>query len=109
MSRHRDLWKDHEVFTTLLSHSEETLPEEKVNTGIVQETPALPTESKTKQEPYGPGTLGCTYELCAGIVDKNKTLKQIAQDEIHEETGTYPSYLTHLRSKMYTYSGNNSQ
>ena len=29
----------------------------------------------------------CTYELCAGIVDKNITLKKIAQEEIDEECG----------------------
>ena len=30
---------------------------------------------------------GFTYELCAGIVDKNKTLIEIAKEEILEETG----------------------
>ena len=29
----------------------------------------------------------CTYELCAGIVDKDKPLKVIAQEEIDEECG----------------------
>ncbi len=29
----------------------------------------------------------CTYELCAGIVDKNKSLEIIAQEEIDEECG----------------------
>lgn len=29
----------------------------------------------------------CTYELCAGIVDKNKTLVEIAKEEIDEECG----------------------
>ena len=29
----------------------------------------------------------CTYELCAGIVDKNKSLEQIAKEEIDEECG----------------------
>jgi len=29
----------------------------------------------------------CTYELCAGIVDKNKSLAQIAKEEIDEECG----------------------
>lgn len=29
----------------------------------------------------------CTYELCAGIVDKNISLKQIAKEEIDEECG----------------------
>ena len=30
---------------------------------------------------------GFTYELCAGIVDKSKSLIEIAQEEILEETG----------------------
>jgi UDP-sugar diphosphatase len=30
---------------------------------------------------------GFTYELCAGICDKDKSLKQIAIEEIEEETG----------------------
>jgi UDP-sugar diphosphatase len=30
---------------------------------------------------------GFTYELCAGIVDKDKSLKQIAKEEILEECG----------------------
>ncbi len=29
----------------------------------------------------------CTYELCAGIVDKNKSLIEIAKEEIDEECG----------------------
>ena len=32
-------------------------------------------------------TDGMTYELCAGIVDKDKTLIEIAQEEIDEECG----------------------
>lgn len=34
-----------------------------------------------------PATLGLTIELCAGIVDKNKPLVEIAQDELMEECG----------------------
>ena len=34
-----------------------------------------------------PGTMGVTYELCAGIVDKAASLKQIAKEEIFEECG----------------------
>ncbi|XP_013402709.1 uridine diphosphate glucose pyrophosphatase-like isoform X1 [Lingula anatina] len=34
-----------------------------------------------------PGELGITYELCAGIVDKDKNLDVIAQEEILEECG----------------------
>ena len=30
---------------------------------------------------------GFTYELCAGIIDKNKTIEEIAKEEIFEECG----------------------
>ena len=33
------------------------------------------------------GELGMTIELCAGIVDKDKDVAEIAQAEILEETG----------------------
>ncbi|XP_011159704.1 uridine diphosphate glucose pyrophosphatase NUDT14 [Solenopsis invicta] len=34
-----------------------------------------------------PATLGLTLELCAGIVDKDKSLVEIARDELKEECG----------------------
>lgn len=34
-----------------------------------------------------PPNLGLTYELCAGIVDKDTSLEQIAQGELLEECG----------------------
>lgn len=34
-----------------------------------------------------PGSLGVTYELCAGIVDKQKSVEEIALEEIEEECG----------------------
>ncbi|XP_017879821.1 uridine diphosphate glucose pyrophosphatase-like [Ceratina calcarata] len=34
-----------------------------------------------------PPTLGVTLELCAGIVDKDKSLVEIARDEVREECG----------------------
>ena len=30
---------------------------------------------------------GCTLELCAGIVDKNASVEEIARDEVKEECG----------------------
>jgi len=39
--------------------------------------------------------VGLTYELCAGIVDKDKTLMEIAQEEILEEVG-YNVPLKHI-------------
>jgi len=34
-----------------------------------------------------PGSLGVTYELCAGIVDKDKPALEIAREEVLEECG----------------------
>lgn len=34
-----------------------------------------------------PAKLGITLELCAGIVDKNLSIKEIAREEILEECG----------------------
>lgn len=46
---------------------------------------------------------GFTYELCAGIVDKDKSLEEIAQEEVLEETG-YEVSLDNLHkiSSFYT-------
>ncbi|KYM82772.1 Uridine diphosphate glucose pyrophosphatase [Atta colombica] len=51
-----------------------------------------------------PATLGITLELCAGIVDKNKSLVEIARDELKEECGyevptsSFKQILTYLSS-----------
>ena len=34
-----------------------------------------------------PGTCGIAYELCAGIVDKQMSLSQVAKEEVLEECG----------------------
>lgn len=34
-----------------------------------------------------PPSLGLTIELCAGIIDKNKSLVEIAREEVIEECG----------------------
>lgn len=49
----------------------------------------IPTELRSKpidMDKY-PACLGITLELCAGIVDKNKPLVDIAQEEVLEECG----------------------
>ena len=45
---------------------------------------ATPTSKPTE---FGPGSEGVTFELCAGIVDKQVSLEQIAKEEVLEETG----------------------
>ena len=39
-----------------------------------------------------------SYELCAGIVDKDKSLEEIAKEEIVEETGYEPKNLVKITS-----------
>lgn len=50
-----------------------------------------------------PAALGLSLELCAGIVDKNKPLVQIAQDELKEECGYEAplSAFTHVLTYRY--------
>ena len=84
MSRHRSLWENSDVFSTTLSQKADSQPPPSSSshsaTSTAQSSLAPPTS-------YGPGSLGCTYELCAGIVDKNVSLEQIAKEEVLEETG----------------------
>jgi len=51
---------------------------------IREEDKVLGCEIDTKKYP---AELGFTLELCAGVVDKNKTLEEIACDEVLEECG----------------------
>lgn len=73
MSQHKHLWEHNKMFETSLSCG--TSSDE------------AGTQSPPKNGTYGPGKMGCTYELCAGIVDKKMSLQQIAQEEVLEETG----------------------
>lgn len=41
--------------------------------------------------PAPPLTVGFTYELCAGIIDKNKSLQQIAAEEVRHHPQPSPS------------------
>lgn len=45
-----------------------------------------PKDGRIDIEKYPP-SLGLTVEFCAGIVDKNKALEEIAVDEVREECG----------------------
>lgn len=53
-------------------------------------------------EKYPPNT-AVTIELCAGIVDKNKSLVEIAQEEILEECGYYVPADRIQQIKQYRY------
>jgi len=45
-----------------------------------------PLEGPINTDKYPP-SIGLTIEFCAGIVDKNKSLEEIAVDEVREECG----------------------
>ena len=51
------------------------------------DTGATPTTNTDSTYQFGPGSDGVTFELCAGIVDKQISLEQIAKEEVLEETG----------------------
>ena len=74
MSRYKHLWEHDKIFDTSLSCGESS-----------DEAGTPPPQKGI----YGPGKMGCTYELCAGIVDKKMSLQQIAQEEVIEETGNW--------------------
>lgn len=82
MSKHRPLWENSDVFSTTLSQKPN--PSDPPPSDSTTQKAATGSENPTS---YGPGALGCTYELCAGIVDKSVSLEQIAKEEVLEETG----------------------
>ncbi|XP_024880158.1 uridine diphosphate glucose pyrophosphatase-like [Temnothorax curvispinosus] len=47
----------------------------------------LPEDQDAIDVEHYPATLGLTLELCAGIVDKDKSLVEIAKEELKEECG----------------------
>ena len=88
MSRHRPLWENSDVFSTTLSQkpNPSSDPQAPQSDSTTPKASTTGTENPTTTS-YGPGALGCTYELCAGIVDKSVSLEQIAKEEVLEETG----------------------
>lgn len=86
MSKNRPMWENSEIFQNELSHKPSSCesngpPPKKQRTdqGAVSDTEAPPT--------WGPVREGFTYELCAGLVDKDLPLEHIAKEEVLEETG----------------------
>lgn len=53
----------------------------------VAETVTDDTGAMTIDHTKFPGSLGVSYELCAGLVDKDKSVEEIAQEEVLEECG----------------------
>ncbi|KYN21642.1 PREDICTED: uridine diphosphate glucose pyrophosphatase-like [Trachymyrmex cornetzi] len=64
----------------------------------------LPEKQEAIDVKRYPATLGITLELCAGIVDKDKSLVEIAREELKEECGyeapisSFQQILTYLSS-----------
>jgi len=56
---------------------------------VHQEHDAFVVVKQFRPPVYLKNSDGYTYELCAGIVDKNKSLVEIAHEEILEECGFY--------------------
>lgn len=82
MSRHKSLWENSAVFSAPLSQK----PSESVASDN-QPPPTEPAPTTDSNPGYASGSLGCAYEMCAGIIDKGTSLQQITKEEIIEETG----------------------
>lgn len=95
MSRHRHMWEHHKIFNTSLSYAPAS------SDAVLIETQSTPKAASVETS-YGPGKMGCTYELCAGIVDKKMSLQQIAQEEILEETGTHVQGFLNFQLPLFT-------
>ena len=76
MMNHKALLQRSDIFTTPLSEKPCTEDHQTPAHGEPAAVGAL-----------GPGAQGCTYEMCAGILDKAASIEQIAKEEVLEETG----------------------
>ena len=78
--QNKEKLKGHPVFSTPLNKKRKT------DSGISQ-----PSENYVAVEDlstiFTPASSGCTYELCAGVVDSENSYEQIAKEEILEECG----------------------
>lgn len=78
-----DIIEAHDSVAVLLYH-----PKKDSFVIVKQFRPAVFLKETIRQTQNLKSEIGYTYELCAGITDKpNKTLKEIAQEEILEECG----------------------
>lgn len=89
MSKNRPMWENSEIFQNGLSHkpsyAESEAPSPKKQRTDLSDQAAV--SDTAAPQTWGPGKEGCTYELCAGIVDKDLSLEHIAKEEVLEETG----------------------
>lgn len=86
------MWENSDVFPNSLSQKPSSSNTDAEPSSKKQKcdstTPTATTGKEASPAPsWGPGQEGCTYELCAGLVDKDLPLEVIAKEEILEETG----------------------
>ena len=86
MSKNRPMWENSDVFPNSLSEKPSSSDEEPSNKKPKPDS-STAQQSSAECPSWGPGHEGCTYELCAGLVDKDLPLEDIAREEILEETG----------------------
>ena len=84
MNKNRALWENSVVFPNSLSQKPSSSTSEEPSNKKQKLDSATNTADPFT---WGPGEEGCTYELCAGLVDKDIPLEHIAKEEILEETG----------------------
>ena len=97
MSKNRSIWENSDVFPNSLSEKPSSSDSDSTPSSKKQKVNDDTTLTKTTEKEEGsgsavaktwsPGHEGCTYELCAGLVDKDIPLELIAKEEILEETG----------------------
>lgn len=100
MNKNRAMWEKLDVFPDSLSQKPSSSASDDQTSSSSSDKPpskqqkleatATAATGTTSEEPpptWGPSHEGFTYELCAGLVDKDIPLELIAKEEILEETG----------------------
>lgn len=93
MNKNRPMWENSKVFPSALSQKASSSapsthpPSKKRKVESTDNSIADSDDPSTTPTTWGPACEGCTYELCAGLVDKDLPLEHIAKEEIMEETG----------------------
>ena len=92
-----DIIKAHDSVAALLYHRE------KDSFVIVKQFRPAVFLKDSQQPPTTKAEKGYTYELCAGITDKDKSLQEIMQEEILEECGyKVPLENLHIITEFYS-------
>ena len=84
------MWENSEIFPHALSQKPSSSESEDAPPSAKRQKALLNNEACKKTAvavTWGPVQEGCTYELCAGLIDKDLSLENIAKEEVLEETG----------------------